>query len=122
MSYLETKGIIQYVTPKAITGGKYDFGLCPSAVNQPSVKAFLPGFLSSCAIFLFSIHSVSANCERSFSRMGWMISSRRAGITADNADKRLTISNQIPQKRRLLDLCDQRKIKRARLETDLFQG
>ena len=36
-------------------------------------------------------------------------------ITADNADKRLTISNQIPQKRRLLDLCDERKIKEAKL-------
>ena len=36
-------------------------------------------------------------------------------IAADNADKRLTISNQIPQKRRLLDLCDERKIKEAKL-------
>ena len=36
-------------------------------------------------------------------------------ITADNAAKRLTISNQIPQKRRLLDLCDERKINEAKL-------
>ena len=66
-------------------------------------------------MFIFNQFAASANCERVFSRMGYMISSRRAGITADNADKRLTISNQSPQKRRLLDLYDERKIKEAKL-------
>ena len=36
-------------------------------------------------------------------------------ITAYNEDKRLIILNQIPQKRRLLDICDERKIKEAKL-------
>ena len=66
-------------------------------------------------MFIFSQFAASANCERVFSRMVYMISSRKAGINADNADKRLTISNQIPRKRRLLDLCDERKIKEAKL-------
>ena len=74
----------------------------------------LPSFLIATVMFIFSIFAASANCERGFSKMSYMISSRRAGITADNADKRLTISNQIPQKRRLLDLCDERKIKKAK--------
>ena len=54
---------------------------------------------------------ISANCERAFRRMGWMISARRAAITATNADKRLTLCNQLPQKRRLLKECRERKIK-----------
>ena len=79
------------------------------------IKCIFTSFLVSTVIFIFSVFAASANCERVFSRMSYMISSRRAGITADNADKRLTISNQIPQKRRLLDLCDERKIKKAKL-------
>ena len=35
--------------------------------------------------------------------MSWMIGSRRSGITASNADKRLTLPNQIPKKRRLMN-------------------
>ena len=76
--------------------------------------SWLP-FLISTVMFIFSQFAASANCERVFSRMVYMISSRKAGINADNADKRLTISNQIPRKRRLLDLCDERKIKEAKL-------
>ena len=72
-------------------------------------------FLISAVMFIFSVFAASANYERIFSRMGYMISSRRARLTADNADKRLTICNQIPQKRRLLDLCEKRKIQKAKL-------
>ena len=90
--------------------------------NQSDVRTELPSLLIDFAIFIFSLQSSSANCERSFSRMGWMISSRRAGITADNADKRLTLCNQLPQKRRLLDFCKSRKIKRTKLEETLFSS
>ena len=83
--------------------------------NQTSNTSSFPSFLIATVMFIFSIFAASANCERGFSKMSYMTSSRRAGITADNADKRLTISNQIPQKRRLLDLCDERKIKKAKL-------
>ena len=79
--------------------------------NQTSNTSSFPSFLIATVMFIFSIFEASANCERGFSKMSYMISSRRAGITAD---KRLTISNQIPQKRRLLDLCDERKIKKAK--------
>ena len=67
------------------------------------------------------ILAASTNCERAFSRMGWMVSARRASITATNADKRLTLCNQLPQKRRLLELCRERKIKRTKLNEDLFK-
>ena len=83
--------------------------------SESSNTSSFPSFLISTVIFIFSVFAASANCERVFSRMSYMISSRRAGITTDNTDKRLTISNQIPQKRRLLDLCDERKITKAKL-------
>ena len=89
--------------------------------NDPEVRDTFPSFLVSTAIFIFSILAASANCERQFSRMGWMISARRAGITASNADKRLTLCNQLPQKRRLLKECRERKIKRTKLNEDLLK-
>ena len=66
-------------------------------------------------IFIFSVFAALANRERVVSRMSFTISSRRAGITANNVDKCLTILNHIPQKRQLLDLCDERKVKEAKL-------
>ena len=72
-------------------------------------------------LYFFSILSSSARCERAFSRMGWMVANRRAAITADNADKRLALCNQLPQKRRLLELCRERKIKRTKSNEDLFK-
>ena len=89
--------------------------------NDPEVRDTFPPFLVSTAIFIFSILAASANCERAFSRMGWMIAARRAAITATNADKRLTLCNQLPQKRRLLEACEERKIKRMKLNEDLFK-
>ena len=89
--------------------------------NVSEVRNTFPSFLVSTAIFNFSILASSANCERAFSRMGWMISARRVGITATNTDKRLTLCNQLPQKRRLLKECWERKIKRAKLNEDLFK-
>ena len=90
--------------------------------NDSDIREEMPSFVVDFSIFIFSLLSSSANCERSFSRMGWMVSSRRAGITADNVDKRLTLCNQLPQKRRLLDLCEVRKTKRAKLEETLFRS
>ena len=80
-----------------------------------------PSFLVSIAIFVFSILSSSASCERSFSRMGLVVANRMAAITADNADKRLTLCNQLSRKRWLLELCRERKIKRTKLNEDLFK-
>ena len=88
--------------------------------NSDEVRDGLPSFLVEFAIFIFSLMSSSANSERAFSRMSWMISSRRSGITASNADKRLTLCNQIPQKRRLMDECKSRNIKRVKLSESLF--
>ena len=71
---------------------------------RPVKKKPPPSFLVSVAIFNFSILSSSASCECVFSRVGWMVANRRAAITADNADKRQTLCNQLPQKRRLLEV------------------
>ena len=90
--------------------------------NEKDVRAEFPAWFVTLSIFIFSIQSSSANCERSFSRMGWMVGSRRSGITADNTDKRLTLTNQLPQKRRLLELCSERKIKKTKLSEVLFRA
>ena len=71
--------------------------------------------LVSFAVFIFSILAGSAGPEREFSRMGYMISPRRSSYTASNANKRLTLSNLIPQKRRLEIVMDERKIKKTKL-------
>ena len=83
--------------------------------SRRNATAHYPKFLVQFALFVHSVKPASANCEQQFSRMSWMISKRRASITPANANKRLTIANQLPQKRRLLDLCEERKVKRQRL-------
>ena len=83
--------------------------------NDREARDTSPLFLVSVAIFVFSILSSSASCERAFSRMGWMVANRRAAITADNADKRLALCNQLPQKRRLLELCREEKLSEQNL-------
>ena len=72
--------------------------------NDREARNTFPSFLVSVAIFNFSILSSSASCECVFSRVGWMVANRRAAITADSADKRQTLCNQLPQKRRLLEV------------------
>ena len=67
------------------------------------------------ALFVFSIRSSSASSEREFSRMGSMIRPRRSSFTASNANKVLTLSNLLPQKRRLGKLRKQKEIKIAEL-------
>ena len=64
--------------------------------------------------------SFSTN-EQPFSRMGWMVSARRTVITAKNDDKRIIRYNDLPQKRRLLEVVGERKIKRTKLNEDLFK-
>ena len=66
-------------------------------------------------IFIFSIRSGSVKCESEFSRMGWMISARRSSITSSNANKRLTMGNLLPRKRRLEKEIKVRKIKKQKL-------
>ena len=89
--------------------------------NDREARDTFPSFLVSIAIFVFSILSSSASCERSFSRMGLVVANGMASITADNADKRLTLCNQLSRKRWLLELCRERKIKRTKLNEDLFK-
>ena len=49
--------------------------------------------------------------------MGWMINKRRSAITAENANKRLTIGNLLPMKRKLSELLSSRKLQKR----DLFK-
>ena len=72
--------------------------------NDREARNTFPSVLVSVAIFNFSILSSSASCECVFSRVGWMVANRRAAITADKVDKRQTLCNQLPQKRRLLEV------------------
>ena len=71
--------------------------------------------LVSFARYIFSILSSSAGPEREFSRMGYLVTKRRSRYTPANTNKRLTLANLIPQKRRLEDILSIRQIKRARL-------
>ena len=66
--------------------------------NNREAPDTFPFFLFDVVILVSSILSSCANCERAFSRMGWMVANRRnaTGITADNAEKRLTLCNQLP--------------------------
>ena len=89
--------------------------------NDREARDTFPSFLVSIAILVFFILSSSASCERSFSRMGLVVANRMAAITVDNADKRQTLCNQLSRKRWLLELCRERKIKRTKLNEDLFK-
>ena len=88
--------------------------------NSVETRDGLPSFFVDFAIFIFSLMSSSANSERAFSQMSLMIGSRRSGITASNVDKRLTLCNQLPQNRILMNECKSRNIKRVKLSESLF--
>lgn len=75
----------------------------------------LPKSLVEFAHNVHSIRSSPAFSEREFSRMGWMISPRRASITAANADKRLSLSNLLPMKRKLEKAMDAGNFKKRNL-------
>jgi len=83
--------------------------------SNPTHANSLPTELVSFAHFCHSVRSASANSEREFSRMRWMISPRRSAITSENADKRLTLENQLPQKRRLESQLREKGVKRQKL-------
>ena len=72
------------------------------------------------ARFSHSINSASALNESEFSRMGALLSSRRLGYTLDNADKRLTMSNLLSNKRKLDSYTLERGVKRQKLSETLF--
>ena len=76
----------------------------------------LPDCLVRCATFILSIKSSSVAPEREFSRVGWMVNKRRSSITAENTDKRLTIGNLLPMKRKLNEVIVSRKLQKK----DLF--
>ena len=71
--------------------------------------------LCSFATFIFSISAGSAGPEREFSRMGYMLSPRRSSYTASNTNKRLTLSNLLPQKRRFESDLAEKKVKKTKL-------
>ena len=71
--------------------------------------------LARFSTYIFSILAGSAGPEREFSRMGYLVTTRRSRYTAGNANKRLTLANLIPQKRRLEKALSSRQIKRSKL-------
>ena len=48
-----------------------------------------------------------------------MVSARRIVIIDENGDKRIIRYNHLPKKRRLLEVVEERKIKRMKLNKDL---
>ena len=71
--------------------------------------------LVSFSRYIFSILAGSAGPEREFSRMGYLVTTRGSCYTAENANKRLTLANLIPQKRRLEKALSSRQLKRSKL-------
>ena len=70
--------------------------------------------LVSFACFIFSVSAGPAAPEREFSKMGYLFS-KRSRYTAVNTNKRLTLSNMIPQKRKLKLIMTLKNIKRQKL-------
>ena len=83
--------------------------------SNPKHANVLPKLLVEFALRVHSIRSSSACSEREFSRMGWMISQRRASITAANADMQLSLANLLPMKRKLENAMMKKNIKRMNL-------
>ena len=83
--------------------------------NDRSLCSVLSPKLIDFANYVFSIRSGAVKCKSGFSHMTWMISSRRSSITGPNADKRLTLTDLLPQKRRLESEMQRRGIKRQKL-------
>ena len=57
--------------------------------------------------------------EQAFSRNSCMISARRTVIIIKNDDKRIIRYSHLPQKRRLLEVVEERQMKRNKLNKDL---
>ena len=83
--------------------------------NDSAHSVLLSSSIRSFARYIFSILAGSAGPEREFSRMGYLLSSRRTRYTASNTNKRLTLANLLPQKRKLEILMKTRRLKRSRL-------
>ena len=79
--------------------------------NDQKHRLALGSSLVELARYMFSIRSSSAGPEREFSRMGFLLSPRRSRYTASNTNKRLTLANLIPQKRRLEEELTSRMLK-----------
>lgn len=83
--------------------------------NDSDHSAVMGSTIRSFARYVFSILAGSAGPEREFSRMGYLLSSRRTSYTSSNTNKRLTLANQLPQKRRLEDILTTRRLKMSKL-------
>ena len=57
--------------------------------------------------------------EQAFSRMGCMVSARRTVIIVKSDEKWIIRYNHLPKKHRLLEVVEERKIKRTKLNKDL---
>ena len=82
---------------------------------KTSTTIIMGGTLVNFARYIFSILAGSAGPEREFSRMGYLITTRRSLYTIANTNKRLTLANLIPQKRRLENALSTRQLKRSKL-------
>ena len=71
--------------------------------------------IRSFARYVFSILAGSSGPEREFSRMGYLLSSRRTRYTASNTNKRLALANLLPQKRKLEKIMSTRRLKKSKL-------
>ena len=107
-----------YVRNNTASNRAHNTNLIKNYENDPRVfwsnsanRCVLPKCIVLFALFCHSVRSSSASPEREFSRMGWMISSRRASVRPKNADKRLVMGNLLPQKRRLEIEMEKRNIK-----------
>ena len=72
-------------------------------------------------------HQKTCTNKRSFlknkqvsSRIGYMVSAKRTVIIVKNDDKRIIRYSHLAQKRRLLEVVEERKIKRTKLNKDLL--
>ena len=83
--------------------------------NDSNHDAVMGSSLRAFALYILSILERSAGSEREFSRMGYLLSSRRTSYKASNTNKRLTLANLLPQKRRLEEIMNVRGLKKSKL-------
>jgi hypothetical protein len=122
MQILNIIGSKGYVSPTSPENIQFNEELKDKYDDDPRIfwsdknhQNHLHPILVATAIFVLSVLSASANCERQFSRMAALITSRRSSFTANNANKILVLSNLLPQKRRLENIMAERNIKKQKL-------
>ena len=83
--------------------------------NNSDHAAVMGSYIRAFALFILSILAGSAGPEREFSRMGYLLSSEKTSYKASNTNKRLTLANLLPQKRRLEEIMNVRGLKKSKL-------